>query len=378
MKNFMDVTEKEKRLLHLIHDKKPIQTKELYRLAGLKSSNCYDIVNRLVKKGVIRKELSDSGTHKGRPSENLILNYSYKSCLFVFLSKSVSLLAVTDLAGNILVKRPYDFNENVTLDQFTKDAVDFIRENDDCKICSVNAVLGSNPQNQNSTGIHPSFTNEGFVKALSEATGLDVVIDSISRTAATAIYRSRYREMSDSLCFCNLSTGIGLGVIYEKKLLSTGGKIRPGIEHWIIDPEGESCTCGKRGCLVTYAGTRNIVSKAWHMKDIGFEIPLSDESEFCFENICSLANNGCEILSDMMVKAAWAFSVAIQNLYSLFHFKIVVVGGELCNGNAVFRDALRHELDAKVPVKLVFEDNYINQTAQGICEVLFENYFSQV
>ena len=374
----MDVTEKEKRLLYYIHDRKTIQTRELYQLAGLKSSNCYDIVNKLVKKGVIRKENPEACNHKGRRSENLVINYSYKNCLFAFLSKSASLLAITDLEGNMITQRSYQFDEKVTLEQFVNDAVDYLHANDTGKICSVNVVLGSNPQNQNSTGIHLSFSNEGLINALSDATGLDVALDSISRTAATALYRSRYRELSDSLCFCNLSAGIGLGVIYEKKLLSTGGEIRPGIEHWIIDPEGENCTCGKRGCLVTYAGTRNIVSKAWHLKNIGFDIPLSDESEFNFESVCSLANSGCEILSDMMLKAAEAVSVAIQNLHTLFHFRIVVIGGELCSRNKVFRDALKRELDTKMSVLLVFEDNYINQTAQGICEVLFEDYFSQI
>ncbi|MBQ3317300.1 MAG: winged helix-turn-helix domain-containing protein, partial [Spirochaetales bacterium] len=163
MKNLMDVTEKERKLLYLIYSNKSIRTKDLCRLAGLKVSNCYDIVNRLVKRGVVRKEMSANAVHKGRPSEDLVLNYSYLSCFLIFLSKTVSFLAVTDLKGNMLVRKPYLFDENVTLDKFVNDAVQFLRGNDGGRICCINAVLGSNPQNQNSTGMHPSFTNEGLI-----------------------------------------------------------------------------------------------------------------------------------------------------------------------------------------------------------------------
>ena len=57
--------------------------------------------------------------------------------------------------------------------------------------------------------------------------------------------------------FSTLGTGIGGGIVYNKKLLH----IPAEIGHMSIVPDGEKCHCGNYGCLESYAAARAILSK---------------------------------------------------------------------------------------------------------------------
>ncbi len=63
----------------------------------------------------------------------------------------------------------------------------------------------------------------------------------------------------DSFIMVTLGTGVGGGIIYQKKLFSGDFGAAGEIGHITIDKNGPKCKCGSFGCLETYLGNNYII-----------------------------------------------------------------------------------------------------------------------
>ena len=56
-----------------------------------------------------------------------------------------------------------------------------------------------------------------------------------------------------SMAYLNLGTGLAAGIVLDGRLLRGGHGVAGEIGHVPVDPSGEPCGCGQRGCLETSA-----------------------------------------------------------------------------------------------------------------------------
>ena len=59
----------------------------------------------------------------------------------------------------------------------------------------------------------------------------------------------RCRQDISNFVLFTLGTGIGGGIVYDRKLLHIAAEIG----HMSINADGEKCPCGNYGCLESYA-----------------------------------------------------------------------------------------------------------------------------
>ncbi len=103
------------------------------------------------------------------------------------------------------------------------------------------------------------WVNLDLKSYLGKVLKMRVVVDNDANVATIAVYYiellKRYPNLENVVCF-TLGTGIGGGVIVDSKLvhgkLGTAGELG----HITVDPKGELCSCGNRGCLERYIGAR--------------------------------------------------------------------------------------------------------------------------
>jgi glucokinase len=62
-----------------------------------------------------------------------------------------------------------------------------------------------------------------------------------------------------------LGTGVGGGIIYHGRLLRGVSDSAGEIGHMIVDPDGDVCGCGQRGCLELYASASRTGRYAQHL-----------------------------------------------------------------------------------------------------------------
>lgn len=134
---------------------------------------------------------------------------------------------------------------------------------------------------------------------MESATGLPVSATNDANAAAIGeqIYGAG-RGLSDFIIL-TLGTGIGSGIVSDGHLVHGHRGLAGELGHTIIRPGGRQCSCGRKGCLETYASARGIVHTAIEMiaefpdmKSVLSEIPPKD---LCSADIGNAAANSDQL-----------------------------------------------------------------------------------
>jgi glucokinase len=127
-----------------------------------------------------------------------------------------------------------------------------------------------------------------------------------------------------------LGTGIGGGIVYERKLLGIAAEIG----HMSIVADGEKCGCGNYGCLELYASARAILSRASSALEAGRESTLR---EYCGGNFYKLtpedihraALDGDTLARELLKNAGRYLGIGIANIVNCMSPEAVVLAGGL-------------------------------------------------
>lgn len=118
-----------------------------------------------------------------------------------------------------------------------------------------NGILTAlNPQNLGNLAFFP------LKQSIAKYTDKPLILLNDAQAAAYAEYLSH--QDIDNFAFITVSTGVGGGIILNRKLFTGTHGIAGHIGHSLADPNGEICGCGRIGCVETVASGRAIAREA--------------------------------------------------------------------------------------------------------------------
>jgi glucokinase len=137
------------------------------------------------------------------------------------------------------------------------------------------------------------------------------------------------KEFSSFVLF-TLGTGIGGGIIHDKKLL----KVAAEIGHITIHADGEKCHCGNSGCLESYASARALLSNVISALESGRESILKGLFNGNFykltaEDIYRTALDGDILAREMLKDAGKNLGIGIANIINVMSPEAIVLAGGL-------------------------------------------------
>jgi glucokinase len=150
------------------------------------------------------------------------------------------------------------------------------------------------------------------------------------------------KEFSNFVLF-TLGTGIGGGIIQDKKLLNVAAEIG----HMTIHTDGEKCHCGNSGCLESYASARAILSKAISTLENGRESLLR---EICGGNFYKLtaddiyraALDGDNLAREVLKGAGRNLGIGFANIINMMSPEALILAGGLTNAWDIYiQEAIR-------------------------------------
>jgi glucokinase len=178
---------------------------------------------------------------------------------------------------------------------------------------------------------HNTYRRLELRRLLHERTGLPTSVDNDGNTAAWAEARFGAGAVSDDLVLVNVGTGIGGGLVLNGQLYHGEHGFAGELGHLIVDPDGDHCACGNRGCLEAMASGSTLGR-------LGREAAAADPGG----RLADLAG-GPDLVSGEVVFAAAAegdkpalalfervghwLGVGIASLVTIFDPDLVVVGG---------------------------------------------------
>lgn len=152
----------------------------------------------------------------------------------------------------------------------------------------------------------------------------------------------------DTFIVIALGTGLGGGFIYRGALFEGAFEIG----HMVIEPKGLFCTCGRSGCLESYASGRAIVERATTALEKGTESMLSKCCDGNFykitpEDIYKAALDGDNLSRELFRPLGHYLGLGIANLVNLLSPEAVIIGGGLVGAWDLFIEELEKEVSKR-------------------------------
>ncbi len=147
-----------------------------------------------------------------------------------------------------------------------------------------------------------------------------------------------------------LGTGVGGGVIVDRKIFM--GPLRGGCEpgHMVIVSGGKRCTCGRRGCLESYASASALMEIARaaaqaHPESLLAQWSEGDLSRIDGKMIFTAEKSGDETAAAVIAEYEDYLSAGIANLINIFRPEAVILGGGVSAQKEYLTDAVQERVD---------------------------------
>ena len=184
------------------------------------------------------------------------------------------------------------------------------------------------------------WQNEPIAKYLEEYSGFKVkVVNDANAAALGEATFGAAKDYSDSVLL-TLGTGVGGGIIINKKIFAGNRDAGAELGHMIIKADGRRCGCGLKGCLEAYASATALIketkrqmlkhkdSKMW---EVGIE-NVNGKTSFDY------AEAGDETARKVVDDYLKMLTVGLINVANIFRPQAIIIGGGISKQKYLDRD----------------------------------------
>ena len=179
------------------------------------------------------------------------------------------------------------------------------------------------------------FKNYPLRDAVQSHFKVPVILDNDANAQAFGEFKFGAGRGSESMVFLTISTGIGAGIIINKKLYRGYTGTAGEFGHTIVEPSSElTCTCGNRGCLMAVACGMALPYLYKEKVEAGLTSTLNFPSDFdCSKVDGKLLKQGLEandpICKAIILDSAYYVGLGIYNIFQALNPQLIVLGGGL-------------------------------------------------
>ena len=218
----------------------------------------------------------------------------------------------------------------------------------------------------------PKWNKVQLKKDIEKITGKKVYVDNDANTAAIGAYWLDIKAKADNMICVTLGTGVGGGIIINKKLFRGNSGTAGEIGHITVEPDGRKCNCGNYGCAETYIGVRHIVKET-------IDLLKTKKSKY----IMKLANNDIEQITpkllsqaaekgDFVAKKVWnnageKLGILLSDIIDFFNPDCIVLCGGISNAGDLIIKPAKEQIKERA-----------FKTAAKACKIVVSKYTSKL
>lgn len=318
-------------VLNVIKTYGPIARVEVARRTGLSPATVTGITAELIDEDLVfEKDMGDSSG--GRRPILLAINPSGGHVIGIKLTETQAIGALTDLEATVIVKRTDNLHgrdPEMIVKQLSLLVSELLQMAGlpKKKLLGVGVGLaGIVDSEQGMLRQSPFFgwRDLPLGEMLQAQVRVPVYVDNDVNTLTLAEMWFGGGQGIDSFLIVTVGRGVGLGIVVNGQFYrgARGGAGEFG--HTVIDPEGPTCECGKRGCLETYVGDPGLVRMAAEAVNRG-EIagPITNMSDLLTQ--AQANDSGARAV---FARAGNILGQGIANLLNIFNPQKIIISGE--------------------------------------------------
>lgn len=347
-------------VLRLLWQEQTISRAEIARRADLSRSTVSEIVGTLLPTGLVSEGGPGESLGGRRP---IMLHFEDDACgiLGVEMGASHVAVALTNLRGRVLHWELRDHPVR-TDPEGTRKLVaklceaSLAAQRRAARLVGVGVAVPSPVDPRHpfalSEVVLPVWKGKSGLESLRERFGVPVWVDNDANLGALAEYWwGAGRGVSD-FAYVKIGTGVGSGHVIGGELYRGSTGTAGEIGHLSIDPNGEPCICGLRGCLATLVGSPALVKRA---RTLLPEYPGSmlEGTEVTMISIEAAALAADPLALRVTREAAEFLGIAVAGMLNLMNPSVVIVGGGITGLGDRFLEPLRETVRMRTRVSSV-------------------------
>lgn len=177
----------------------------------------------------------------------------------------------------------------------------------------------------------PSLTGIDLHQEFAEAFAVPVLFENNTNAATVAEMKMGVAQGVSDLLYVRIGNGVGAGLVLDGKLRRGKSGYAGEIGHVNVDPEGEQCACGSRGCLETMCSAPNIVRRTCVRLERDKTSVLSEfekhDKDFSYDDIIEAATAGDDLAQMMMNRTGHFIGMVVADMINLLNLSLVVIAG---------------------------------------------------
>jgi len=191
----------------------------------------------------------------------------------------------------------------------------------------------------------PSLDGFRLGAALESELEWPVILENDANAAALGeMWRGAGQGYRTLICV-TLGTGVGGGIILDGNLWRGVDGSAAEIGHIGVDPfEGVPCACGSRGCLEVYASATAIVRMTREARPRYPNSLLHNTEELTSKKVYEAGIAGDELAIEVFRRMGVYLGIGLASLINVLNPEIVVIGGGLSNGWALFEKHMKQQV----------------------------------
>lgn len=203
--------------------------------------------------------------------------------------------------------------------------------------------------------------------------GLPTAIDNDANAGALGEWKFGAGVGCRNMLYVNVGTGIGGGIIANGQLLRGERNLAGEIGHMTLDPSGPLCTCGRRGCLESFASGPAIERRFAERRGGRKAQPLTSRKIF------EMARGGDANAGAIVVETADYLARGIGAGVSLLSPERIILGGGVSEAGEILLGPLnellpKYILPQAVGIRVVSAQLGYDAGVRGAIALAMGNY----
>jgi predicted NBD/HSP70 family sugar kinase len=318
---------------------------DIARATGLSRTTVSSLVAELRDSSLVFEvDVKEPNLRGGRPGVQLVLQDSSSAALGIDFGHSHVLVAVADLAHNVLAERrcdlDVDHNAEEALDASARLAMEVLDEAGVRRENVIGAGIGiPGPVDRargtvGSATILPGWLGLRIGAEMEKRLGVPVEIENDANLGALAELTWGSGRGCSNFAYIKVATGVGAGLVVDGSLLRGASGTAGELGHTTLNENGALCYCGNRGCLETVASGPAILRLVG--RDEGEGLTLG--------GVIELAAQGDVRCRRAISDAGREIGVAVAGLCNLINPERIVVGGLLSRAGDLLLQPIRDSI----------------------------------
>lgn len=169
--------------------------------------------------------------------------------------------------------------------------------------------------------------------------GLPVVLGHDVRAGGLAESELGAARGADNVLFVALGTGVAGAITLGGTMWPGSSSLAGELGHIVVEPDGDQCGCGGRGCLETISGASAIVRR--YRRQAGENVPEAAE-------VFRRAALGDQAAGQVCQDAVDALATVLAGVQGTLDLELVVIGGGLAGAGPRLLEPIRFALSARL------------------------------